>query len=237
MAPLALFAQPKELVVALRFTPQGNTRAASVALPPSMLDRPVEIRIEDSRNVTEPSTLGEGTDDDDRPFPIRASTDVVRFVGDTVTDLASSRGLKTSTSADRHLRLRLTRFTVNESNRAVGSTYSAEVQFAYTVTDGQGRALVEGAAGGVANRYGRARSGANCSEVLSDALKEAFMSTLGDAKLQAAWGGSKTADADPPPAGGESMEERLRRIDDLLQKGLITPEEHKTLRAQILKGV
>jgi hypothetical protein len=234
-AVLPAWAQPKELVVALRFTPQGSSREALVALPPSMLDRSVEIQLVDWRNLTDASSLGEGTDDDDRPFAIRASTDVVGFVTDTVTALAGTRGLKTAAPADRQIRLRLTRFAVNESNKAVGSTYSAEVHLAYTVTDAEGNELAEGAAAGVANRYGRARSGANCSEVLSDALKEAFMGTLGDPKLQAAWT-SVTSSAPPTSAAGkETMEERLRRVDDLLKKGLITPEEHKLLRAQILK--
>ena len=70
------------------------------------------------------------------------------------------------------------RFHVDERNEAVGSTYSAEVQFTYVVTDASGATLAEGAAAGTANRYGRARSGANCAEVLSDALRDAVGTLL-----------------------------------------------------------
>jgi len=235
-AALPAMAQPRPLLVTLKFVPQESVHVAGTALPPSVLDRSVEIRVQDSRNLADAATIGEGTDDDDRPFPIRASSDVVPFVSNTVTGLATSRALKIASPADRQLRLRLTRFNVNETNKAVGSTYSAEVQFAFVIADGDGRALAEGAASGTANRYGRARSGANCAEVLSDALKDAFMNVLADTTLQSAWRSGTPSASNTAPAGQETMEMRLRRINDLLQKGLITPEEHKILREQILKN-
>ena len=43
----------------------------------------------------------------------------------------------------------------------------------------------------------------------------------------------------PPPAAEQSQDvkSRLLRLEDLKQKGLITPEEYKTHREEILKGL
>jgi hypothetical protein len=41
----------------------------------------------------------------------------------------------------------------------------------------------------------------------------------------------------PPPEAPLDMQGRLLRLDDLLKKGLITPEEYKTHKDQILKGL
>lgn len=244
-------AQARELLVPLKFVPQESVRVTAVALPPSVLDRSVAVGLEDGRNLPDPATIGDGTNDDDEPFPIKASTDVVQFVNETVQSLAVARRLKIAEAPERRLNLRLSTFTVIERNKAIGSTYSAEVHFAYTLTDAEGRQLVEGAASGVANRYGRARSSGNCAEVLSDALKDAFTNTLADPRLQAAWSSGTPASAvspapagapapasAPAPAGGAgTVEERLKRVDDLLKKGLISPEEHKALRSQILSSI
>lgn len=241
VASVGASAMQKDLLVALKFTPQESVRSISVALPSSILDRPVEIKVDDTRTIEDPRVIGTGTDDDDRPFPIRSSVDVPQFVRDAVVQITSTYSIKTASSADRKLTLRLTRFVVNESNKAIGSTYMAEVHLAYTLSDGAGAVIAESAAGGTATRYGRARSGANCSEVLSDALKDAFAKVLGDKPLLEAWrtgalatpGGVSVDRTLPQPK--ESIEERLIKLNDLLKKGLITQEEYKTKRAEILK--
>lgn len=213
-----------------------------------MLDKVAEVRVHDSRNHANLLTLGAGTDDDDLFFPIVASGDVVAFVAGAVEQMARGQGLKTGEPSARLLDLRLTKFMVNESNKAMGSTYSAEVHFAYTLRSADGTKLTEGAASGQANRYGRARSTENCSEVLSDAMKDAFMKVLGDDTLQSTWAsgaparmlssapsaGATSAPASQTPKG--SIEERLKKLDELLKKGLITKEEHATARAAILAG-
>jgi hypothetical protein len=40
-----------------------------------------------------------------------------------------------------------------------------------------------------------------------------------------------------PAAGADSVEERLRRLEDLRRKGLLTPEEYREKKAQILKDL
>ena len=232
-----------DLLIKLKFFPQESVRSNSVALPSSLIDRSVEIRVQDSRDLPDALVVGSGTNDDDLPFAIRAATDVGKFVGESVTQLATAQALKKGAPAERVLQLRLTRFNVNESNKALGSTDIAEVHFAYTLLDDGGKTLAEGAAAGTANRYGRARSGDNCSEVLSDALKDAFTKTIGDPTLQQAWmsGQPRSSAASPPvdhaPGTKGTIEERLRVLDDLLKRGVITKEEHAARRAAILKEV
>jgi hypothetical protein len=234
-----------ELLVTLRFLPQESVRSSTVALPPSMLDRSVDIRVQDARDASDPRAIGTGTNDDDLPFPIRATSDVGAFAGESITDMANAQALKRTGPADRVLQLRLTRFHVNESNKAVGSTYTADVHLAYTLLDAQGKTLAEGAAAGTATRYGRARSGGNCAEVLSDALKDAYTKVFGDATLQQAWSTGQaslpvTAVGAPPSAPGApsgSIESRLQAVDDLFKRGVITKEEHAARRAAILKEI
>jgi hypothetical protein len=86
-----------------------------------------------------------------------------------------------------------------------------------------------------ANRYGRSRSAENCNEVLSDSLKEAFATALSDRKLQAAWTSGKATQEQP--AEDESTEGRLRKLENLYKKGLITKEEYEAKRAEILRSV
>jgi len=156
----------------------------------------VEISVDDSRSQNDPKVIGSGTDDDDRPFPIVSSVPVPQFVRDSVAQITGAYSIKTAAPASRKLNLRLTRFFVNESNKALGSTYMAEVHIAYSLLDSQGKVLSESASSG-----------------------------------------SVTPGAAAPSAAPvkESIEERLRTLNDLLKKGLITQEEYKVKRAEILK--
>ena len=245
LAMLSAADEKSDLVVTLKFVPQSSIRTSSVALPPGVIDRTVDIRVTESREQPDFRVIGTGTNDDDEIFQVRATTDVVPFVGEAVTQLAAAYSLKKGSPADRTLELRLTRFAVTEMNKAIGSTYSAEVHLAFTLKDADGQILAQGAAAGVANRYGRARSGANCSEVLSDALQEAFANTVADRPLQQAWVSGQSSPlantagqgTSSTPAPSATIEERLKRLDDLLTKGVISKEEHAARRAAILKEI
>jgi hypothetical protein len=227
-----------ELSVDLRFAPQEGVNSNSPDLTAGMLERAATLRLEDGR-TGEKLEIGQGTNDDDQHFPIVASTDVLPYLSETLKSVATDWGLKVEDRADRVLTMKVMRYFVDESNKAVGSVYASEVKLTYTLADGSGKQLLDGAASGSAHRYGRARSGENCNEVLSDALKEAFANVLSDPRLQDAWvsgkasGGGSTGGASKP----ESVEERLRKLDDLLKKGLITKEEYDKKRAEILKDV
>lgn len=211
-----------ELPVSLQFVPQDPLDLERPDLPPALSERAVELRVDDARSG-DPMLIGEGTNDDDRLFPIRATGEVIEFLDPTLHDVASAWGLTISRRADLVLTLRVTRFFVEENNMPVGSVYRSEARLGFVLTDGRGRVLAEGAESGVAHRYGRSRSADNCNEVLSDALQEAFANVLSGSRLRSAWS-----------RHGDPAEERLRRLDQLYRRKLITRDEYERKRAEIL---
>ncbi|MEA2490441.1 MAG: hypothetical protein QOH21_2233 [Acidobacteriota bacterium] len=227
----------QELTVSLKFVPQEGVQSTSPDLLPAMLERSFELRVEDGRTAEAARSIGQGTNDDDKNFPIVAGSDVIAYVKDTLQQVATGWGLKSEPPPQRILTLRVLRFFVDESNKALGSVYAAEVKLTYVLTDGGGKKLAEGASSGSAHRYGRARSAENCSEVLSDALKEAFSDALSNTELQSVWGSGKAGSSGSTTAVAESAEDRLRKLDDLLKKGLITQAEYDKKRAEILKDM
>jgi len=225
----------KELAVNLRFAPQESVASNSPDLLPAVTERPIVLRVEDARGE-EPEVIGHGTNDDDVRFPIRSSVEVMPFITGTVKQVTSEWGIQQADQADQTLTFKVTRFYVEESNKAVGSMYAAEVKLTYLVAGKNGRKLLEGASSGSARRYGRARSADNCNEVLSDAMKEALATAFADSRLQEALSTGKSSAGDDS-APSESVEERLRKLDDLLKKKLITKEEYDRKRAEILKDL
>ncbi|HEX7832883.1 MAG TPA: SHOCT domain-containing protein [Thermoanaerobaculia bacterium] len=228
----------KELNVTLKFAPQEGVQSNSPDLAAGVTEKPIALLVEDARGG-DAAVIGQGTNDDDATFPIRATSDVVPFIHETLKDVATNWGVKIDDGADRVLTIRLARFTVDESNKALGSVYEAEARLAFVLSDKSGKKLAEGSGSGSATRYGRARSADNCNEVLSDSLKEAFATVLSDSRLQDAWttGRASSASSSSTSAPAESVEERLRKLDELLKKGLITKEEYDKKRAEILKDI
>ena len=185
-------ATPKELVVNLKFKPQEGVHSSTANIPPSMLDKSVQIKIVEHRNESDPKVIGQGTCGDDKTFPIKSATDINPFIDETLESVAKSFGLKVGEKGgDRLLVVTVTRFFIDEGNKALGSVYSSEVKLGYALKTSGGRTLAEGATTGSAHRYGRAHSEENINEVLSDALKEAFANILDESKLQDAWAGKK----------------------------------------------
>lgn len=233
-------ARGKDLTVNLKFVPQEGVHSESPDLPPSMLERSYELRVEDGRSAADATRIGKGTDDDDEVFSINAGSDIVAYTKETMADVSADWGLKTADSSDRVLTVKIVRFFVEESNKALGSMYASEVKLSWILSDANGTKLAEGAGSGSAHRYGRARSADNCSEVLSDALKEAFGDVLASHNLQTAWtSGKAAAGGGAAASSGDkgSVEERLRKLDDLYKKGLITKEDYEKRKAEILKDV
>lgn len=248
LSSTAVFGQ-SDLQVPLKFIPQNSVGPKSVPLPSAVLDRHVEFVVEDGRSVDDLKVIGQGTDDDDRLFPIVTSVPVQEYVNGAVKQMVTSYGVRSANPGGRRIRVRVSRFNILEGNKAIGSTYAAEVHLAYTFESG-GAQLMDGATSGSASRYGRARSVANISEVVSNALKEAFDNLLNDYRLQEAWktgaasprttapSASAPAPAAPAAAGTQkkTMEQRLTELNELLKKGLITQDEYKVMRAEVLKG-
>jgi hypothetical protein len=228
----------KELTVPLKYVPQEGVHSTSTDLPPALLGQGVEIRVEDGRRLDDPLEIGHGTGGDDKPFPIHADHAVIAFIQEMVTGISKEWTLKQEHPAARTLILQVTRFDVDESNKALGSIYGTEVKVAFTLKDAQGKTLAEGMGTGTAHRYGKAHSPENINEVLSDALKETYANVLADPGLQKAWiSGVSSSSAPSPARPAESAEEGLRRLDDLLKKGLITKVEYDKKREEILKDM
>lgn len=228
----------KDLTVQLKFTPQEGVHSSTADLPAALLDQPVALKVEDARKLPDLLVIGKGTGGDDKPFPIHADRDVRAFIQETLAGIGNEWSLKQQEKAARVLTIKITGFAIDESNKALGSLYSADAKLAFSLTDAQGGVLATGVGSGSTHRYGRAHSPDNINEVLSDALKEAYANVLGDQTLQTAWVSGKasgTATAKPQPS--ESVEERLRKLEDLYKKGLITKEEYEKRKAEILKDI
>lgn len=241
LIPLDAAARGKDLTVNLKFTPQEGVHSESPDMPPSMLEQSYVLRVEDGRSAADATRIGKGTDDDDEVFSINAGSDLVAYTQSTLAAVSADWGLKPVESGDRTLTLKVARFFVEESNKALGSMYASEVKLSWILSGANGSKLAEGAGSGSAHRYGRARSADNCSEVLSDALKEAFGDVLASENLQTAWTSGKASAGGGAAAASSqeksSVEERLRKLDDLYKKGLITKEDYEKRKAEILKDV
>jgi hypothetical protein len=224
-ATTLLFAKDRSLT--LEFVPQEATGAHAPVLGAGMTDRAIAIRFEDARTGTDPDVVGQGTEDDDKPFSWKATSSVPKFAEDALRKGIAEWGIKVDASADMVLVVRLQRFYVTEHDQAVGSTYGSEVRVAGALESRSGAVVANGTGSGSANRYGRKRSGENSDEVLSDALKEAYARLLDDPAIQAAWSGrpvpSATAaaspSASPKPAGSVTPSSLLEEIKDLEKQG------------------
>jgi uncharacterized lipoprotein YajG len=216
------------LTISLRYAPQESVATSSAVLGSGMNEQPVQVTMEDGRAGTDPMVIGDSSDDDDHMWPVKASNSVVTWADEILRKNLGDWGIKVSPDASQTLAGKLTRVRVVESNKAVGSTYQAEVQVAFALKNAQGGVLWEGTALGDATRYGRARSEENVNEVLSDAIKEVYANALNDAGLQNAWVGkavprSESSPAAKAPAGPPiSPADLLAELVKLKKQGFTT---------------
>lgn len=208
--------------IALRYVPQESVGTSSAILPLGVNERAVTLTLEDGRTAPDPAVIGETTDDDDRIWPVRSSGDVVAFASEVLTKNAGDWGIRTAADAPLKLNGKLMRFRIVESNKAVGSTYNAEVQVGFTLLDSRGRELWRGTSAGDATRYGRARSADNMNEVLSDALKEAYAGLFNDSGLHSAWMGkpaasSSSSAASSSPSASQTTVSPQELLDELVK--------------------
>jgi len=177
---------------------------------------------EDARPPSEVSIVGEGTDDDDHPFPWRAANSIPDFTKEILLRTAQGWGVRFEQAADLSLVVRLTRFFVSEKDQAVGSTYAADVRISFELREPEAKILASSTASGSARRYGRKRSADNCNEVLSDAMKQAYANMFDQPALQAAWS-TKEAGSGGSKLQGLSPAALLVEVISLRGKGL-SPE-------------
>lgn len=181
------FAAANDPRVQLEFVPQQAVAGAELTLRGELYDLPVNLVFSDQRPLEDSSELGVRTDDDDRRHTLTATAEVGAYVGGVLERVARERGLTIDAGAPRTLTVELRRFWIEETNQAVGATYNAYTDLTGRLTAEGGATLWSGAATGDASRYGRKFSNANCNEVLSDALLEAWAELLSNGELQAAW--------------------------------------------------
>ena len=211
--------------ITLRYAPQESVGTSVPTLTMGISDVPLRLSIGDARTITDPAVIGDSTDDDDRVWPIRATSDLVGWANEVLLKNAGEWGIRVSDSAPLQLKGSLLRFKVNESNKPVGSVYNADVQVGFRLLDAKGQTLWEGNAPGDATRYGKSRNEDNVNEVLSDALKEAYATALGDPALQNAWLGKSGPVATPsaaPAAPGVAPDELLAELVKLKKQGFDT---------------
>ncbi|MEA2561439.1 MAG: hypothetical protein QOH06_2943 [Acidobacteriota bacterium] len=213
------------LNITLRYSPQESTGTSVPTLMMGISDKPVKLSISDGRTITDPATIGDSTDDDDRVWPIRAASDVIAWSNEVLVKNAEEWGIRVSDDAQLQAQGTLLRFMVNESNKPVGSMYNADVRVGFRLLDDQGRLLWEGTAAGESTRFGKSRNQDNVNEVLSDAIKQAYATALGDTALQNAWlgkSGPVATASNAPTASGMTPDELLAELVKLKKQGFDT---------------
>jgi len=199
-----------------------------VLLAPGLGDRPVVLTLTDGRPGSDPAVIGEYANDD-QVSPMRASNDPLAWANEVLKKNAADWGIKTAEKGPLTLAGKLVRLRALESKKAVGSTYTAEVQVSFVLKNARGGTLWEGVAAGDSTRYGRKHSEENVSEVLSDATKQAYANLFNNAGLQDAWAGkgkpvasAAAAPAAAPAAPAVSPAELLADLVKLKKQGFTT---------------
>lgn len=215
-------ARKRELPLTLRFVPQESIGAHNPEAAGTASLKPVRVSLQDGRNQPDKQLVGQGQTDDDEPLPVRASGDVRAFCEDVLLQVLAEWGVVVAPDAELSLEVKLLRFFVMESDKAVGSTYSSDARVEYSVSRAGGESLYTGSSGGTASRYGKSRSVENVNEVLSDALKEAFANMIDDASLRQTLQAVESAPA-PAPSGAVSPDGLLAELVEL-QRGSLSLE-------------
>jgi hypothetical protein len=176
-----------DLVIPLKFIPTTNPQKVAPILKEGVSNKPVAIAIEDIRQVKTRDLIGDGTGMGDDTFRIRFAGHLPSYLKTTVTDRFGAWGFQTDENSDLVLTIKVTRFHVSERHAFYGSTFTAEVQLPWTLSDRAGHTFASGTALGAGKTKGRWRNPINCEEVLADALQQAASIAAGDAALQDAW--------------------------------------------------
>ncbi|HEX5758461.1 MAG TPA: hypothetical protein VF121_04665 [Thermoanaerobaculia bacterium] len=221
LVPAAAAAKKGSPNIPLAYTPTTAVAEASAAPTSEMRAVPAALLISDDRGLADKAVIGSRSDDDDRRSELKATNDVAGFVESALTKQARDWSFVIADPAEAGVLLvgKITQFQVDETNQAVGATYSAEVALDYELRDRAGKKLAGGTFVGDASRYGKKFSTENTNEVVSDALAESFANALGDPTFRAAWGGSPAAPAAPGDAAPLTPEAALRELKSLIADG------------------
>lgn len=189
LAALPAAAKKNDPEVQLRYVPQQAVAGSSAGIRSTARQTPIEVRLEDARDLDDALVIGSRTSDRDQLFDLVSVDPVGPFAQDVLERSAKEWGARLSEDAELVLVVELLTFEVTETNQAVGATYEASVKLFSQLENRSGKVLWTGSHEGDATRWGRKYSNANCNEVLSDALREAYAALLGDSALQSKWSG------------------------------------------------
>jgi uncharacterized lipoprotein YajG len=240
-SPSLLAAAKNNPNVALRFAPQQTVAAANATIVPAMMERPVALRLRDSRPGPDAARLGTRTDDDDRTHILQATTDVLGFVEETARQVLEQWGLRLDPDAVRVLQVTLMALDITEANQAVGATFQADVRLVGEVQDLAGQRLGSANVAGDASRYGKKFSNENVNEVLSDALLEALAGLVSDPAIRTAWADddprplAASASPSPSPRPAISPPALLEEIEKLMRQDLGTDTIRTYVSQQVLE--
>jgi hypothetical protein len=176
-----------DLVIPLKFIPTKRIGSDAATLREGLSNKPIAVAIEDARQVPTKDLIGEGTGAGDDTFRIRFAGHLPSYLKKTVQDRFGTWGVQIDDHSNLVMLVKVTRFHVLETHAFYGSVFTAEVQLPWTLADRAGHVFASGTAMGTGKTKGRWRNPINCEEVLADALQEAAMVALTDAKLQEAW--------------------------------------------------
>jgi hypothetical protein len=189
LAAAPAVARKNVTAIDLRFSPSTALESARPALAGSLLEHPVDLRVVDGRTAAAAGTIGTRTDGAGGVFELTTPSDVAGFAEIAVHEAARAWGLPVRVGAGSRLAGRILELRIAETNRAMGAAFEASVRMGFELRDPRGDLAWSGTTGATATRRGRKFSGANCNEVLSDAVVEAFAALLASPELQAAWPG------------------------------------------------
>jgi len=181
---------------ALEFVPQQTVGGIEVLLDASVSARPMELRAVDGRQLNVAGDIGSRTDDDDNIYRLIANNDVLKYIEEVLSRLASQWGVQIEEGTDLVLQATVRAFNVTETNQAVGATFDANVRLELELKDRTGKTLWRQASVAEAKRYGKKFSNENCNEVLSDALLESFGTALSSSTFEDALAGRQVKAVD-----------------------------------------
>jgi hypothetical protein len=233
-APAPALARKPKTEIPLTFSPTSEASAPLAVPTPEMRAVPGAVVISDER--VDSKLIGTRTDDNDRRSDLKATTDVATFVQDSLARQARDWGFPIGGGGEAAVVWvgKLTKFWLEESNQAVGASYTGEVVIEAELRDRQGNRLWGADCFGDATRYGKKFSIQNANETLSDALAEALSTALNDPSLRSAWGRRPGASAEPPPAP-LSPEALLEEVRARLSRGATEAELVDHLKRQTLE--
>ncbi len=181
----------------LQFRPTQVVGTPDSRFDASAFDAPFRLALTDRRGPAASDLIGTRTDDDDRRFELRATNDVLEWTDDAVRKILAGWGVALDPEAERVLEVDLLVLDVDETNQAVGASYTGSARLRLRILDSAGDAQGNAVVGsGESSRYGKKFSATNANETLSDALIDAVAVALNEPGLYG---------ASPDPASAETV--------------------------------